>query len=179
MTNLLHFLPDLDSVVILERGRIVETGKYSDIKNISLSTESETVKEKEQEASREVEPMKKQESVKGIVDEEKVETGNVTQIKRELTKFYISYIISKVQVSTFLLYIQSSHIGLFSFYILLNILVTSLIACSNFWLSDWSSHRSTYSTSTRLIVFNLIGLIQCKQSNYQTRILIRYIAILI
>ena len=183
VTNSLNFLPQVDEIIMLDEGFIVETGTYDQLKNKngtftefmkafleaneanqeyirniapdSLERQASIISEKLENSVPDVSKKSetKEKEVKKIIEKEKIETGSV-------------------KISTAIEYIKACRLWLSVLFFLMYVLSNLADMGSSFWLSDWSndalknssiskdnrSESVVYSKFFRLAVYSSLGL---------------------
>ncbi|KAJ3322725.1 Canalicular multispecific organic anion transporter 2 [Boothiomyces sp. JEL0866] len=144
-TNSLHFLPAFDSIIVLEKGRIVEQGSYANLIHNSgaLAEKVQDLKIVEFELENEsfdVEPIPEKEvEEEPIVKEERI-TGSVK------LKYFFSYLAAtKSPVTGITCCISLVLYGVAQF-------------LTPVWLEWWTTNKFNLSTATNLSVYVSFGL---------------------
>lgn len=180
VTNSLNFLNQVDEIVMIEDGAIVQIGSYDElkanenapfakfIKNYLISHEKKELEKEELDASSLSEkdggdavksPLKSQKSVDAKSppkpDPEKPKLGEKITVKEKIES-------GNVKLSTILEYLKACNIWLTI--VFLTVFALSHVAqiASSVWLSIWSNDKANESNKyMRLGVYVALGFIQC------------------
>nr|QUF59447.1 ATP-binding cassette transporter Abcc1-1 [Brachionus angularis] len=164
VTNTISFLPEVDQIILIENGSIIESGSYHElindkntsfyqfIKNSFISHGSKeigdgnSIKKDSNENNLSLDFNNKiNENIVGekIIEVEKMETGNV-------------------KLDSILEYFKSCSFQLVCLFVFAYILMNVFQGLANFWLSDWSNQNiketgDKINKNIRILVYALLG----------------------
>ena len=171
VTNSLHFLPQVDAIVMLDDGCIVAGGTFSELKAENSNLLSAFMKSFDQSNAE----LAKKSTAPTVVFEKK--KANTPEKSKIADKKVDSKLIKKEKIETgsvkasFIFeYLKACGLRLSVLFLFLVILGHGVDMSSSFWLSDWSNdalkanttsngtHMETTSKYVRLGVYSVLGL---------------------
>ena len=174
VTNALSFLPQVDKIIMMKNGKIIEIGTYEKLQKDKNGQFSQFIKN-----SLIYEELDKKETIENENKIEKIEEIKTIKIKQK-DKFGEKIIVKenivsgKVKSHIFLTYFKACNLGFSIVSVLFFGILYSAQAASNIWLSDWSNdskdnndnnnnnnNELDYTKEYRLTVFIILGLSQC------------------
>lgn len=173
VTNALSFLPQVDKILMMQNGNIVEIGSYEELNKDKSGQFSEFIKNfliNELSETNEVELniiQNEQENKKEQIDDIKSKEQNSVKLKAGEKIIVKENIESgKVKKAIFSTYFKACSFGFSILSVILFGFLYIAQAASNIWLSDWSNDtkdndNNNYTKEYRLTIFVILGLIQC------------------
>ncbi|KAJ3359464.1 hypothetical protein HDU91_004919, partial [Kappamyces sp. JEL0680] len=145
VTHQLHLLPEMDHIIVMDKGRIVEQGQYAELSQIGTllpKLMKDFVIEHDAAAPSQLEEAKKTFVPGRIIDAEEKEVGNVDM------GVFLDFARKSggvlVFVAAFLVSIMNGGLQLMSF----------------LWISFWSSLKYPLTHNQYLLVYGLLGAVQ-------------------
>ena len=186
VTNSLNFLPQVDEIMMIEDGFLIETGTYNQLKDQNgkftefmkafldaneanqefiKNIGSSEIKSLEKQISIKDEKLTRAESIVSKESDSKVKDGQKIIEKEKIES-------GSVKISTILEYFKACRLWLSFFFLLMYVLSNLADMGSSFWLSDWSDdalkNKSTLNETNlninvksnlyRLAIYSALGL---------------------
>nr|UOU03334.1 ATP-binding cassette subfamily C1-1 [Brachionus rubens] len=164
VTNSINFLPEVDTILMLEQGDIIEVGSYTDLmkqdgkfsKFISNSfvNESESKKSQDEENKSHVD-----DKIEAIIQEadDDEETGKLIESEK--------IEVGNLKFKTIISYFKSSSLPLTMLFLICYALMNVFYALSSFWLTEWTNSNISESGDSltkgyRILIYGILGLAQ-------------------
>nr|UOU03336.1 ATP-binding cassette subfamily C1-5 [Brachionus rubens] len=172
VTNSLGFLPQVDEVIVLENGRVVEQGKYDELiaKNGAFASFIKThVNDKVAEENVVEDHDEKLDSVVPKSPESKIPSQSVRSLNQPSKndkageKITVKEKIEtgSVKFSVLMEYFKACGLPMLIFFIVTYSISNVASVGSNLFLSKWSNNSDNYDKYLYFILFSLIGIGQC------------------
>jgi len=175
VTNSLNYLPQVDEIIMIDNGEIVQIGTYESLKNENSGYFSDFIKNhlNKTQLIENSEPVIIEETTQQqIQTEEEIiqpDLKKVNSIKVDKSKLIEKEKVESgsVKLSIVFEYLKACRIWLNLIFILLCILSNLCDMASDFWLKDWSDETQKNADSAlknkyfRLFIYALLGFMYC------------------
>jgi ABC-type multidrug transport system fused ATPase/permease subunit len=177
VTNSLNYLPQVDEIIMIDNGEIVQIGTYDNLKNENTGYFSDFIKNYLNKANSNSENETIEIDLNDEDDDndlEPVELKKTISVRRSSSKKPNEKIIEKekvesgsVKLSVIFEYLKACRIWLSLIFLILFITSELSDLFSDFWLKDWSDETQKNADSAlknkyfRLFIYALLGFMYC------------------
>ena len=148
VTHQLHLLPELDYIIVMDKGKIVEQGSYAEL------IQKKAVLAKMMESYSIEEPNKKKETEQKGLKVSKDAPGRKFMVSEDQAQ-------GSVDWKVFWHYFDKCGGWLYvTSFVVASLTGSGLSIFSSLWLSWWSSNKYNLSQNTNMLVYGLLGAVQ-------------------